>query len=131
MSLFKPPVIFLSKYCITLQCHATQLFCNFLAQTIYTFLKRGPILRLLRVGSKFTRFLVSFSKAQVSYSSNFVSFFNIMAYNSSALLCLTHNILLTKVAHQNAIFQICHSFHQNSPNSSCHFCNQESVFLQT
>ena len=40
-------------------------------------------------------------------------------------------MLLKKVAHQCANFQTCHCFHPNSPNSSCHFWNQESVFLQT
>ena len=33
---------FLSKFCITLQCHGTYLLC-ILAQTIYTLLKRSPL----------------------------------------------------------------------------------------
>ena len=32
---------------------------------------------------------------------------------------------------KSAHFQTCHSSHQNLPNSSCHFWNQEPVFLQT
>ena len=40
-------------------------------------------------------------------------------------------MLLTKVAHQSANPKICHYSHSNSPNSSCHFWNQELVFLQT
>ena len=40
-------------------------------------------------------------------------------------------MLLTKAAHQIANFQTCHYSHENLPNSSCHFWNQESVFLQT
>ena len=69
------------------------------------------ILRLLSVGSKFAKFLMSFFKAQVSYSSNFVSFFSVMTHNSSVLLWLKHNILSTKVAHQNANFQTCPCSH--------------------
>ena len=45
------------------------------------------ILRPSSVGSKFTKFIMSFFKAQVSSSSNFVSFFSVMTqcYNSSVL----------------------------------------------
>ena len=52
------------------------------------------ILRLSSVRSKF----MSFFKAQVSSSSNFASFFSVMAHNySSVLFLLKHNILSTKV----------------------------------
>ena len=54
------------------------------------------ILRLLSVGSKFTKFLMSFFKAQVSSSTNFASFFSVMTCNSSVLFWLKH-ILSTKV----------------------------------
>ena len=43
------------------------------------------ILRLLSVGSKFTKFLMPFFKAQVSSSTNFASFFSVMTCNSSVL----------------------------------------------
>ena len=33
----------LFKFCITVQCHKIQLFCNFLAQTLYTLVKRNPL----------------------------------------------------------------------------------------
>ena len=41
------------------------------------------ILRLCSIESKFTIFLVSFFKPQVSFSSNFASFFSTMTHNSS------------------------------------------------
>ena len=44
-----------------------------------------------------------------------------MRNNSSVLFRMKLYVLLAKVIHQSA----------NSPNSSCHFWNQESVFLQT
>ena len=69
------------------------------------------ILRLLSAGSKFTKFLMSFFKAQVSPSSSFSSFFSVITYNLSALLWLKHNILSTKVAHQSGNFQACHCSH--------------------
>ena len=34
---------FFFKYCISLQCHDTCFLCNFLAQTLYTWIKRSPL----------------------------------------------------------------------------------------
>ena len=79
------------------------------------------ILRLSSFVSKFSKFLMSFFKAQISSSSNIASLFSVMKHNSSVLFWLKHNILSTKVVHQSAHFQTCHCFHYNSPNSSCHF----------
>ena len=49
--IFQAKSQFFFKFCITLQCHERSLFCTFLAQTIYTLLKRSPLkcksLRLL------------------------------------------------------------------------------------
>ena len=69
------------------------------------------ILRLLSVELKFTKFLMSFFKTQVSPSSNFSSFFSVITYNFSVLLWLKHNIISTKVAHQSGNFQACHCLH--------------------
>ena len=79
------------------------------------------ILRLSSFVSKFSKFLMSFFKAQISSSSNIASLFSVMKHNSSVLFWLKHNILSTKVVHQSAHFQTCHCLHYNSPNSSCHF----------
>ena len=86
------------------------------------------ILRLLSVGSNFAKFFMSFFKARVNSSSNFASFFSVMAHNFSVLFWLRHNILSTKVAHQSANFQTCHSSHQNSTNSSCRFLEPRVSF---
>ena len=49
---FKTTGLLLSKFCITLQCHERQLLCTFLAQTIYTLLKRSPLKgKLLKLSS--------------------------------------------------------------------------------
>ena len=78
MSFLKPLLIFHSK---------TPLY--FLAQTLHTFYKRSsskckfsdfPLLAL-----KFTKFLMSFFKQKVSFSSKFGSFFSVMGDNSSAV----------------------------------------------
>ena len=113
----------------------TQLRCIFLAQTLHTFYKSSPLkckfLDFLLLGLKFTKFLMSFFKQKVSFSSKFGSLFSVMRDNSSVLFQLKLYMLLRKVAHQSANFQTCHCSHLNSPNSSCHFWNHESVFLQT
>ena len=69
------------------------------------------ILRLSSVDSIFARFLMSFSKAEVSSSSNVLSLFSVMTNNSSIIFCLKNNILWTKVAHESANFQTCHCSH--------------------
>ena len=85
----------------------------------------------LLLALKFTKFIMSFFKQKVSFSSNLDLFSVSCQWNSSVLFYLTLYMLLTKVVHQNVNFQICYCSHQNSSNASCHFWNQESVFLQT
>ena len=67
----------------------TQLLCTFLAQTLHTFYKSCPskckFSDFPLLESKFTNFLMSFFKQQVSFSSKFVSFFSVMRDNSSVL----------------------------------------------
>ena len=46
-------------------------------------------------------------------------------HNSSVLFWLKHFILLTKISHQSANFQIFECFNQSSPNSSCQFRNHK------
>ena len=77
---------------------------------------------------KFTKFLMSFFKPQVSSFSEFASFFSVMIHNSSVLFWLKHNILLTEVAHLITITDLpllALKF------TSCHFWNKELVYLQT
>ena len=78
------------KYCITLQCHDTLLLCNFLAQILYTLAKRSLLKckfwNFQVLSQKFSKFLKSFFKAQVSSFSNIASFFSAMIDNSSITL---------------------------------------------
>ena len=66
------------------------------------------------------KFLISILKLQVSSSSVFVSFFIVMTHNSSVNFKLIHFLFWTKGSYQS----------ENLPNSSCHFPNDKSVFLQ-
>ena len=61
----------------------------FLAQTLYTFYKNSPSKWKLSdfplLGLKFTKFLMSFFKQKVSFSSEVGSFFSVMRDNSCVL----------------------------------------------
>ena len=49
---FETTIRFLSRFCISLQFHERYLLCTFLAQTIYTLLKRNPLKwKFLRLSS--------------------------------------------------------------------------------
>ena len=78
----------------------TQLFSIFLAQTLHTFYKISPskcnFSDLPLLGLKFMKFLMSFFKHKVSFSSKFGYFFSVMRDNSSVLFQLKLYILLTK-----------------------------------
>ena len=112
----------------------TQLLYVCLAQTLHTFDKIIPSnckfsdfpLRAL----KFTNFSCHFSNKKSvflqSLDHSSVSREIILLYFFSWNLCM----LLIKVAHQSENFQTCHCLHEYSPNSSWHFWNQDSVFLQ-
>ena len=56
------------------------------------------------VGWKFTKFLKSYLKPQVSFSLNFASLFNLMG-DKSSVLSWNFNMIFTKGAHQSAKFQ--------------------------
>ena len=116
---------FFFKVWILFQCHERQLFCTFLAETLYAIDKGStskckfsdlPLLAL-----KFTKFPMSFLEPRVSFSSNFASLFSDMRLNSSLLFHLNLYMLWIKVAHQSANFQTFHC----SPNTSCHFSNKK------
>ena len=95
----------------------TQLLCIFLAQTLHTLCNKSipskckfssfPLLVL-----KFTKFLMSFFKWKVSFSTKFGSFVSVMRDNSSLFLSLKLYTLFKKVGlHQTANFQACHCSH--------------------
>ena len=52
-------------------------------------------------------------------------------HNAAVSFKLKQYKLFTKVAHQSTNFQTCHCSHENFPNYSCHFWDQESVLFQT
>ena len=82
------------------------------------------------LSSKFIKFLLSILEWHVRSSSNFASFFIVMAHNSSVNFKLIHFLLWTKGSHQSPNFDTFKCSGENLPNFSCHFPNHKSVFLQ-
>ena len=107
---------------------------RFLAQTLYTLFKRIPFkckfLDFRVFGSKFVKSLMSVLNWQVHSSSNFASFFSVITYTSSVSLWLMYFLLWTKASHENTNSNTFKYSDKNLPNSSCHFPNHKSVFLQ-
>ena len=79
---------------------------SLLAQTLHTFHNSSPS-RCKFSTAQFTKFLMSFFKYKVSFSSKFRSCFSAMKDNS-VLFALKLCMPLAKVAHQSAKFQTCH-----------------------
>ena len=75
---------------------------------------------------KFAKFLILFSKAQVSFCSNFASLSSVMKGNFSVLFQVKH---YRKGPTKVQIFETFECSDRNSPNS-CHFWNSKSVLLQ-
>ena len=82
------------------------------------------------VGSKLVKFLMSILKQQIISSSNFESFFNVMAHSSYVKFKLIHSLLWTKESHQKPNFDTFNCSGEDLSNSSCHFSNHKSVCLQ-
>ena len=116
---------FFFKICINIQYHQTWLLCIFE-------LKRYIPLKFNF--SKFSSFLVKLRQIpHVSFehsSSNFASFFNVRTYGTPGDFKLIHFLLWIKGPHQSPNFKIFECSGENLPNSSCHFPNHKSVFLQ-
>ena len=112
---------FLCKFCIPLQFHERLLLCTFLAQPIYTLVKRSPsectFLRLRAVRSKFIKFVMSILKWQVNSSSNFESFFIAMTRNSSVDFELILFLLWIKGFHQYPNLETLNFSGENLPYS--------------
>ena len=70
-----------------------------------------------------------FSKPQVSFSSDFSSLLSVRKDISTGLLDIKCYIRVTKATNQTGHFKNFKCSCQNSPNS-CHFWNNESVFLR-
>ena len=106
---------FFFTFCIILHCHDT---------LISLIPSNFEIFQVL--WCKFAIFLMSFSKPQVSYLSNFTSLFLVTKDNSSGLFQVKRYILCTIWTNQSGNFENFECSGQNSP-SSCHFLNK-SVF---
>ena len=87
---FETSTWFLSKFCIPLQFHERLFLCTFLAQTIYTLLKRSPLkwkfLRLSSAQVKFCQIPYVNLKQRVDSSTNFLSLVSFMKDNPSILV---------------------------------------------
>ena len=73
---------------------------------------------------------MSFLKQQVNSFSNFASFFTVITQNSSVNFKLIHFLLWIQGSHQSPNFETFKYSGKNLPNSSCHFLNHRTVFLQ-
>ena len=67
---------------------------------------------------------------QVNSSSNFVSFFIVITHYSLVNFKFMHFLLWIKGSHQIPNFETFECSGENLLNSSCHFPNHKSVFLQ-
>ena len=99
---------FLFRFFIILQCHYLWLLCKFVAYAFSTLNKRIPwkyqFWHFQVFWWKFAKFLMSFSKPQVSFSWNFAWLFSIMKYNSPVLFKVERCILCAKGTNQSATF---------------------------
>ena len=82
------------------------------------------------VGSKFVKFLMSVLKWQVNSFLNFASFFIVITFNSSVNFKLIYFLFWIKGFHKSPNFETFEWSGENLPNSSCHFTNHKSFFLQ-
>ena len=126
---------FLPKFCIPLQFHERYVLYTFLAQTIYTLLKRSPLkwkfwdfLRVLR--SKFVKFFMSILKQQVNSSPSFVSLFSFMKDYSSVLFSSNNIYFAQKEPIKMKMFETFKCLGQILSNSLHQFWNDEWIPLQ-
>ena len=108
----------------------TQLVCIIVAQTLHTFDKNIPskckFSDFPQPELKFIKFLMSFFKQKVSFSSKCGSLLSVMRENSSVLFHLKLYMLSTKGTHQVQIFRL--STARIKINQiPCHFSSHESV----
>ena len=78
---------------------------------------------------RFAKFLMSYSKPQVTFSPNFGSLFSVTKDNSSILFRSSVMYFAQKEPIKVQIFETFECLGQNSPNL-CRFWNKKSVFLQ-
>ena len=122
MSFLKAQVSFLQN----LQ-RQTKLLCTFFSSKYIIYFGQRNQLK-----SKFYRFSSAQVKIRQVPHVNFemTSFFIVMTHNSSANFKLIHFLLWMKESHQSPSCDTFKYFGENLPNSSCHFSNHKTVFLQ-
>ena len=79
---------------------------------------------------KFFKFLMSFPKPQVKFSSNFASFFILMTHNSFVNFKLIHFLFWIKRSHQSSNFENFVCSGENLSNFLYHFPNHKPDFPQ-
>ena len=104
--------------------------CSFLAQTIYTFLKRSPLKwKCFRLSSARVKFFMPILKWGVDSSPNLVSLFSFMKDYSSLRFSPNNIYLAHKEPIKVKIFETFERSGQNLSNSLCQFLNK-SIPLQ-
>ena len=130
MSVFGSPSQFSFKLCINLECHEMRLLCTFSSWNIKWAHQSANFWDFRVFVSKFVKFLMSILNWQVSSISNFASFFIVITHNSPVSFKLIHFLLCIKGSNESPNFENFMCSGENLPNSSCHFPNHKSVFLQ-
>ena len=92
--------------------------------------KRANFLDFWVLESKFVKFVMSNLKRQVNSSSNFASLLTFMTQKSSVNFKLIHFLLWIKGSHQSPNYETFECSGKDLSNSSYHFPNHKSVFLQ-
>ena len=131
MSFTKQQVSFSSNF-VSLFSFMKDNSSTFVAQTMYTLLKRSPLKwKFLRLTSALVKIHqiphVNFEMT-VNSSSNFPLFFIVMTHNSSVDFKLILFLLWIKRSHQIPNCEAFNCCGENLPYSSCHFPNYKSVF---
>ena len=86
MLFFKPQSQSLFKFYTTVQCHERELLCVFSSNLIYNLEKNRPSKWSFGTFEwKFTKFLMSYLKLEVSFSLNVASLFSVKRDNSSVI----------------------------------------------
>ena len=134
MSSLKAQVIFLQiLHQSSVPSNLTPLY--FFSSNIIYFGRKQPIkvqiFEIFRVlWSKSSKFLMSILNWKVNSSSNLASFVIAMAHKSPINFKVIHFLLWIKRFHQSLNFENFECSDENLPNSSSHFSNHNSVFLQ-
>ena len=125
------------KFCIDFQCHQTWLVCTFLAQTFYALVKGAKGANQRAIFFRFSSAWVKISQIPhvnfemtIQFLFKIASFFIVMTYNSSINFKLIRFLRRTKGPYKSPNFDTFECSSENMPNSSCHFPNHNSVFLQ-